>query len=85
MDEMDLEEQYGTLQAAFSRWRGKTLLVSFDTDWLFPPGETERVTASMRSLGIDVHHEAMSSPNGHDTFLMDYGLISPPVRKFLGT
>ena len=85
MDEMDLEEQHGTLQAAFARWRGKTLLVSFDTDWLFPPGETERVAGAMRSLGIDVHHEAMTSPNGHDTFLMDYGLISPPVRRFLGT
>ena len=41
MDEMDLEEQYGNLQSAFARWRGRTLLVSFDTDWLFPP-ERER-------------------------------------------
>ena len=85
MDEMDLEEQYGTLQAAFSRWRGRSLLVSFDTDWLFPVAETERVAAAMRSLGIDVHHEMMSSPNGHDTFLIDYPLISPSVRAFLGT
>ena len=85
MDEMDLEEQYGTLQAAFSRWRGRSLLVSFDTDWLFPVAETERVASAMRSLGIDVHHEMMSSPNGHDTFLMDYPLISPSVRTFLGT
>jgi len=83
MDEMDLEEQYGHLQAAFARWRGRTLLVSFDTDWLFPPVETERVASAMRSLGIDVHHEAMISANGHDTFLMDYDLISPVVRAFL--
>lgn len=85
MDEMDLEEQHGTLQAAFSRWRGRTLLVSFDTDWLFPVAETERVAAAMRSLGIEVHHEMMSSPNGHDTFLIDYDLISPSVRAFLGS
>ena len=85
MDEMDLEEQYGTLESAFERWRGRTLLVSFDTDWLFPPVETERVAAAMRSLGIDVHHEPMISANGHDTFLMDYDLISPIVRSFLAT
>jgi homoserine O-acetyltransferase len=85
MDEMDLEEQYGNLQSAFARWRGRTLLVSFDTDWLFPPVETERVASAMRSLGIDVQHEAMISPNGHDTFLMDYDLISPSVRAFLAT
>jgi homoserine O-acetyltransferase len=84
MDEMDLEEQYGELQSAFGRWRGRTLLVSFDTDWLFPPAVTERVAASMRALGVDVQHEAMLSANGHDTFLMDYDLISPPVRAFLG-
>ena len=83
MDEMDLEEQYGKLESAFERWRGRTLLVSFDTDWLFPPVETQRVTDAMRSLGIEVQHEAMISPNGHDTFLMDYDLISPAVRSFL--
>ena len=85
MDEMDLEEQFGNLQAAFARWRGRTLLVSFDTDWLFPPSATESVAAAMRSLGVPVTHERMTSPNGHDTFLIDYDLISPPVRAFLGT
>ncbi|HUP46622.1 MAG TPA: homoserine O-acetyltransferase [Thermoanaerobaculia bacterium] len=80
MDEMDLAEQYGSLQEAFARWRGRTLIVSCDTDWLFPPGEADAVVAAMRT---DVHHERVSSPNGHDTFLIDYDLISEPVRRFL--
>jgi len=84
MDEMDLNEQYGSLQAAFKRWRGRTLLISFDTDWLFPPAESENVAAAMRTLGVDVHHERQSSSNGHDTFLIDYDLITPPVKAFLG-
>lgn len=83
MDEMDLEEQYGSLQAAFAKWRGESLIVSFDTDWLFPVNEAERVTAAMRSLGTHVHHERIISPNGHDSFLIDYDLITPPVREFL--
>ena len=83
MDEMDLSEQYGSLQAAFKRWRGRTLLVSFDTDWLFPPGESENVAGAMRTLGIDVHHERISSANGHDTFLIDFDLITPGVKAFL--
>ena len=85
MDEMDLEEQYGSLQQAFERWRGQTLLISFDTDWLFPPHVTEAVAAAMRSLGIPVRHDRISSPNGHDTFLIDYHLITEPVREFLLT
>jgi homoserine O-acetyltransferase/O-succinyltransferase len=83
MDEMDLAEQYGGLEAAFARWRGRTLLVSFDTDWLFPVGEVERVETAMRANSTPVQHERMSSPNGHDTFLIDYGLITPAVRQFL--
>jgi len=83
MDEMDLEEQYGNLQSAFARWRGRTLLVSFDTDWLFPPSESERVAAAMRSLGTSVHHELIPSANGHDTFLIDFHLIDELVRSFL--
>lgn len=83
MDEMDLEEQFGSLQAAFARWRGRTLLVSFDTDWLFPIGELERVASAMRSLGVDVCHEQIQSSNGHDTFLIDFHLFAEKVRQFL--
>jgi homoserine O-acetyltransferase len=83
MDEMDLEEQYGDLRSAFARWHGRTLLVSFDTDWLFPPSESERVAAAMRSLGTSVRHELIPSANGHDTFLIDFHLIDELVRSFL--
>lgn len=84
MDEMDLEEQYGDLQSAFARWRGRTLLVSFDTDWLFPPAESERVAEAMRALGTDVAHHEIASANGHDTFLIDFDLIDDLTREFLG-
>jgi len=83
MDEMDLEEQHGSLQAAFAKWRGRTLLVSFDTDWLFPVAEVERVENAMTANGTPVHHERIASPNGHDTFLIDYDLITPAVTGFL--
>jgi homoserine O-acetyltransferase len=80
MDEMDLAEQYGSIEAAFAKWKGRTLLVSFDTDWLFPVSEVERVERAIAG----VRHERISSANGHDTFLIDYDLITPPVREFLG-
>ena len=83
MDEMDLEEQFATLESAFAKWRGKTLLISFDTDWLFPQNEADRVEAAMLKKGTPVQHDRISSPNGHDTFLIDYDLITPPVREFL--
>ncbi len=83
MDEMDLAEQYGSLEVAFSKWHGRTLLVSFDTDWLFPVREVERVEEGMRAAASSVRHERIASPNGHDTFLIDYDVITPAVREFL--
>jgi homoserine O-acetyltransferase len=83
MDEMDLAESHGSLEGAFANWRGDSLLVSFDTDWLFPVRETERVEAAMRATAANVRHDRISSPNGHDTFLIDYDLISGPVREML--
>lgn len=83
MDEMDLEEQYGSLEAAFARWHGRSLLISFDTDWLFPPAETTRVATAMLAREIPVRHVEIASANGHDTFLIDFDLIDGLVREFL--
>ena len=85
MDEMDLDEQFGSLAAAFANFRGKALLVSFDTDWLFPVKDCERVHAAMKEARVDVTHMVIETPNGHDAFLVDYDLITPPVRAFLTT
>ena len=85
MDEMDLDEQFGSLPDAFGRLRCKTLLISFDTDWLFPTTEIGRLHEAMRKAGVDAHHVDISTPNGHDAFLIDYDLIGPPVRDFLAS
>lgn len=83
MDDMDLAEQYGSLAYAFKNWRGRTLLLSFDTDRLFPIPELELVERTMSGLHADVMHKHISTRNAHDAFLIDYDLISHPVREFL--
>ena len=83
MDEMDLAEQHGSLDSAFGKYLGEALLISFDTDWLFPVAEVDKVEMALRGNGNDVRHERIASPNGHDTFLIDYELITPAVRELL--
>jgi homoserine O-acetyltransferase len=83
MDEMDLEEKYGSLEDAFARYRASALLISFDTDWLFPAAQVARLGEAFEAAGAEVIHLAMSTINGHDAFLIDYDLITPPVRQFL--
>lgn len=83
MDEMDLEEEYGSLAAAFSGYRGSALVIAFETDWLFPPAEVAKVHEALRENGSDSTFVNFDSSNGHDAFLIDYDLITEPVRRFL--
>jgi homoserine O-acetyltransferase/O-succinyltransferase len=83
MDEMDLDEQYGSLDDAFARFTGKALIVSFDTDWLFPPKEVLRVHEAMLARGIDSNYVALATGAGHDAFLIDFDAITPLVKEFL--
>lgn len=83
MDEMDLAEQFGSLEHAFLRFRGDALLISFDTDWLFPTEEVRKVREALQSNGARVTHHDIQSINGHDAFLVDYHLITPPVLELL--
>lgn len=85
MDEMDLEEQFGSVEKAFEHYRGKSLVISFDTDWLFPPVEVEKVHRALTSVGSDSTYFEFRTINGHDAFLVDYPMISPPVRAFLAS
>jgi homoserine O-acetyltransferase/O-succinyltransferase len=84
MDEMDLEEVHDTLENAFWKFRSPALLISFDTDWLFPTHEVEKVARALDAIGgRDARHIELHSPNGHDAFLIDFDLITPPVKAFL--
>jgi homoserine O-acetyltransferase len=85
MDEMDLDEQFGSLEHAFRNYRGKALLVSFDTDWLFPTAQVARTHEGMVRGHVQSTHLDLSTPSGHDAFLIDYPLITPPVREFLAS
>jgi len=37
----------------------------------------------MCEAGVDARHLDLSTPNGHDAFLIDYHLLGPAVRDFL--
>jgi len=83
MDEMDLAEQYGSIGKALSAFRSPSLLIAFNTDWLFPPPEVRKVHQAIEATGVSSTHLEIETMNGHDAFLIDYHLITQPVRDFL--
>ncbi|NJK81499.1 MAG: homoserine O-acetyltransferase [Chloroflexaceae bacterium] len=83
MDYWDLPGRYGSLEAALRRSTARFLILSFDSDWLYPPSESATIAAALRHTGAEVFYTNLSSSAGHDAFLVDTALQSPMLVDFL--
>lgn len=80
MDYWDATRGYANLSEALAHWRKPTLIVSFDSDWLYP---TRDAHAIAQAIGEDARHFELSSPAGHDAFLIEYAMQTPIIQRFL--
>jgi homoserine O-acetyltransferase len=83
MDYWDLAARYGSLDAAMARVQGPTLLVSFDSDWLYPSAESRLIADALTRQGRPVEHVDLHSTAGHDAFLVDEHAQRPILTAFL--
>ncbi|MDQ2893835.1 MAG: homoserine O-acetyltransferase [Pseudomonadota bacterium] len=85
MDYFDLAEEHGGLLAnAFRGTRARFCLVSFDTDWLYPTAESRTIVHALNAAGAAASFVELSSPYGHDAFLIDAPEMNRIVAGFLG-
>lgn len=73
----------GSLERAVAPIRASVLLVSFSSDWLYPPRDARRLEAALRAAGKDVEHHEIDTTYGHDSFLLEEARQTPMVRAFL--
>ncbi len=85
VDYFDLENKYGSLQNAFNNTKAKFLVISFDSDWLFPSSQAKEIVNTLMTLDKDVSYCEIKSPCGHDAFLLEYDLQSKIISSFLNT
>ncbi len=78
MDAHDLGAKRGGLDRALRSVRVPVLVVAIDSDHLYPPAESEALSA----LLPDSQLVRSSSPHGHDAFLIDALEIEQLVRAF---
>ncbi|WP_221792784.1 homoserine O-acetyltransferase MetX [Aquisediminimonas sediminicola] len=73
MDYFDLAEPYeGVLAKAFAAAKNtRFCVISFDTDWLYPTAESRHIVHALNAAGAPVSFVELSSPFGHDAFLLD--------------
>ncbi|MHC4237053.1 MAG: homoserine O-acetyltransferase MetX [Planctomycetota bacterium] len=83
MDYFDLEQEYGTLRDAFAGSRCRFLVVSFSSDWLFTPRQSEEIVEALAEGGKDVSYCNIYSPYGHDAFLLEAQTLGELIEGFV--
>jgi homoserine O-acetyltransferase/O-succinyltransferase len=84
MDYFDLADPHdGVLAKAFSGTNARFCLISFDSDWLYPTRESRRIVHALNAAGAAASFVELSSPFGHDSFLLDAPEMNRIVDGFL--
>ena len=73
----------GSLQRALEPLQAAVLLISFSSDWLYPPRDSLRLEQALRASGKDVEHHEIDTTYGHDSFLLEEARQTPMVHAFL--
>jgi homoserine O-acetyltransferase/O-succinyltransferase len=72
MDLYDVSEDYGSLEAALRRIRGKALFIGIRSDFLFPAARVRWLAEEAHAAGADATYVELDSPHGHDAFLKEW-------------
>jgi homoserine O-acetyltransferase len=83
LDYFDLEAGGRTLAETFGATDAAFLLLTFSSDWLYPPYQLEAVAAAAGAAGRSVWYQQIESDYGHDAFLLEHRAQEPVVRAFL--
>lgn len=83
IDYFDISRGYQSLDDALSRVQAKTLVISFTSDWLYPPEKSREIVFALARQKKNVSYCNIQSPYGHDSFLIDYKNMAEIVSGFL--
>jgi homoserine O-acetyltransferase len=75
----------GDLVKACSRIRAQVLVVSFSSDWLYPPDECRHFSMALMRNRIPVSYLNIHSDYGHDAFLVEVETVERLIKGFLTT
>jgi homoserine O-acetyltransferase len=72
----------GSLAQALAPARAKFLVVSFSTDWRFPPERSREIVEALVESGRDLAYAEIDAPHGHDAFLLEDPRYHRVVRAY---
>jgi len=82
-DYFDLQKDYGSLEKAFANTKSRFLIISFASDWLFTPAQSKAMVDALAATNKDVSYCDITSPYGHDAFLLEPDILGNFLCCFL--
>jgi homoserine O-acetyltransferase len=73
----------GSLAQALADVSARYLLVSFSSDWLYPPRDSQALEAALLANNKRVEHHLIEASYGHDSFLLEEARQAPIIATFL--
>jgi homoserine O-acetyltransferase len=61
----------------------KFLVVSFSSDWLYPPYQSKDIIRALQSQNLSTTYCCVDSIHGHDAFLLETEKLTPIIREFI--
>ncbi|MBU0763060.1 MAG: homoserine O-acetyltransferase, partial [Candidatus Altiarchaeota archaeon] len=84
IDQFDLTEGgKRKLSEVLGKSKTKFLLISFTTDWLYPPEQVEEIYAGLAEAGVPAVYKKLDLPYGHDSFLVYNNTLGNTLTEFL--
>ncbi|MCX7005938.1 MAG: homoserine O-acetyltransferase, partial [Kiritimatiellaeota bacterium] len=83
IDYFDLGHTLPSLAHAFRHVKARFLILSYSSDWLYPPAQSEELVRALLKNGSDATYMEIQSDYGHDSFLLETGRLAALARDFL--
>lgn len=83
MDLHDIGVGRGGIDAALGRIGARCLVMSIDSDQLYPPDQQARIADGLQAAGVACRYDTITSPHGHDAFLLEPEQVGAGVTGLL--
>ncbi|MCM8535620.1 MAG: homoserine O-acetyltransferase [Lentisphaeraceae bacterium] len=82
---LSMEDPEGKLENVLDKATASFLIISFSSDWLFPPYQSMEIVKALMKCRREVTYCEIESDYGHDAFLLEDDTLGDMVRNFLKT
>jgi len=85
LDRFDLFGESGKLEDNLNKIQARSLVVGFQSDWLFPPVQNRNIVHSLLRCGKKASYAELDLSLGHDSFLVHAPDLYKVVSNFLAS